>query len=254
MLRLDHLVVNTRFDIDAARALFEGLGFSVTPRARHTLGSLTQALVFDAHYLELIGLPRDGSPLRQEIVDSPLGPDGLVFRMDDPLACEHALRESGLDASLPQHFSRPVEGLGEARFVTVRLAPGQLPGGRVYFCQHLTPEYVFRDAWRKHANGVHGILGLHLLDVPLDAYARLGPLASGFDLHSHTRTELERRFAPWAAQLAQRGPRFAVITLAARDPGLIAARAAALGLPHNHEAGRALVWLPQFDTLLECRA
>ena len=41
MLKLDHLVINTRFDTDAAQRTFEQLGFTVTPRGYHTLGSLS---------------------------------------------------------------------------------------------------------------------------------------------------------------------------------------------------------------------
>ena len=78
MLTLDHLVINTRFDTDAAEALFRALGFTVTPRGYHTLGSINHAIVFDGHYLELIGLPADGSATRPEIAASPLGADGLV--------------------------------------------------------------------------------------------------------------------------------------------------------------------------------
>src|SRR5882757_192808 len=120
MLKLDHLVINTRFDTDAAQRTFEQLGFTVTPRGYHTLGSLNHAIVFDDHYLELIGLPADGKTVRQEIVSSPLGADGLVFRTYDPAATFDTLRRAGFDATPPQTFSRPVEPHGDARFATVR--------------------------------------------------------------------------------------------------------------------------------------
>ena len=54
---LDHLVVNTRFAIDAAQALFAGLGFTLTPRGYHSLGSVNHLAVFPQGYLELVGLP-----------------------------------------------------------------------------------------------------------------------------------------------------------------------------------------------------
>ena len=57
-LALDHLVINTHFEIDAARLLFEQFGFQLTPRGHHSLGSVNHLLVFEDDYLELIGCPR----------------------------------------------------------------------------------------------------------------------------------------------------------------------------------------------------
>lgn len=167
------LVINTRFDTDAAEALFRALGFTVTPRGYHTLGSINHAILFGGHYLELTGLPADGSATRPEIAASPLGGDGLVYRTDDPQRTFEDLRAAGFEATPQQHFSRPVEGLGDARFVTVRLAASQLPGGRVYFCQHLTPEFVFRETWRDHVNGSYALAALHLVDVERKGKGRL---------------------------------------------------------------------------------
>jgi hypothetical protein len=39
-----------------------------------------------------------------------------------------------------------------ASFRTTRFTPGTYPAGRVYFCQHLTPELVWRNEWQSHAN------------------------------------------------------------------------------------------------------
>jgi hypothetical protein len=57
-------------------------------------------------------------------------------------------------------FSRPValpEGERDAVFRTVRLMPGAVPDGRLYFCHHFTRDLVWRDEWRHHANGVTGV-------------------------------------------------------------------------------------------------
>ena len=81
--RLDHLVLNTHYDIDPARDLLQGLGFTVTPRGYHTLGSVNHLVMFAGGYLELIGQPRERATIRQEILDSPLGIAGLVYAVDD---------------------------------------------------------------------------------------------------------------------------------------------------------------------------
>ena len=36
-LPLDHLVINTHFEMNAAQSIFEQLGFTLTPRGRHRL-------------------------------------------------------------------------------------------------------------------------------------------------------------------------------------------------------------------------
>ena len=36
--------------------------------------------------------------------------------------------------------------------VTVRLMPGTVPDGRLYFCHHFTRDLVWRDEWRHHAH------------------------------------------------------------------------------------------------------
>jgi len=255
MLKLDHLVINTRFDTDAAQHTFEQLGFTVAPRGYHTLGSINHAIVFDDHYLELIGLPADGKTVREEIVSSPLGPDGLVFRIDDPAATFDTLRHAGFDATPPQTFSRPVELDGEppadARFTTVRLKPGQLDGGRVYFCQHLTPELIFRSEWQSHPNGAVVLSALHLIDVAPEPYVQLGEIEPGFELVYWTRADFDARFGTTAQYIATHGPRYAAITVRTPAWRLTGEKAEAAGFPTSLEMQRALVALPRFDTLLE---
>src|SRR5215208_3677890 len=45
----------------------------------------------------------------------------------------------------------------DARFRTTRLDPGKIAMGRVYFCEHLTPELVWRPEWQTHPNGARAI-------------------------------------------------------------------------------------------------
>ncbi|EIF33203.1 hypothetical protein BCh11DRAFT_00968 [Burkholderia sp. Ch1-1] len=153
---LDHVVVNAMFETDAAASCFEALGFASTPRGYHSLGSVNHLMMFDGHYLELVGLPPGATTLRREILESRLGIDGLVFKTDDAQETYARLIDAGVRASEPQSFTRPVdiEGVEQiARFRTTRLAAEELSAGRVYFCEHLTPEWVFRAEWTKHPNG-----------------------------------------------------------------------------------------------------
>jgi hypothetical protein len=59
-----------------------------------------------------------------------------------------------------QSFSRPVTLDGasrDARFRTTRLDPDKIAMGRVYFCEHLTPDLVWRAEWQAHPNGARAI-------------------------------------------------------------------------------------------------
>jgi len=156
---LDHVVVNARDQLDRAADTYRRLGFTLTPRGYHTLGSMNHLAILGTDYLELIAA-KPGDTSRPEILDAPFGLDGLVFATEDASATFDALRQSEVAAEPPQQFSRPVDIGTERRnamFRTVRLPQGMVPAGRLYFCQHLTRELVWRDAWRRHANGAVGV-------------------------------------------------------------------------------------------------
>ncbi|PHY05619.1 MAG: hypothetical protein CK528_13150 [Alcaligenaceae bacterium] len=162
-LALDHLVINTHFEMNAAHTIFEQLGFTLTPRGRHSLGSINHLMVFENDYLELLGLPSDGGPLREEVLSSPVGIDGLVFKTTNAAHTHQSLQSAGFAVQPVQAFSRPVELAGvvsDARFETVRFEPGQFSAGRLYYCQHFTPELVWRKEWQTHLNGVNNLAGL----------------------------------------------------------------------------------------------
>lgn len=161
---LDHVVINVLRRMDEAAALFAALGFTLTPRGRHSLGSVNHLMMADGAYLELVGVPTDGRQ-RQDVLDSPFGLNGLVLKSDDADETFARLARNGLSPSEPVAFSRPMEIDGEpreARFRTVRLAAERFPAGRVYFCQHLTPELVWRPEWLVHPNR---FLGLSRIEV-----------------------------------------------------------------------------------------
>ena len=65
---IDHLVINVLKEMDAAHEIFKQLGFTMTPRGRHTMGSINHLMIFEKDYIELIGLPNDGTELRDELL------------------------------------------------------------------------------------------------------------------------------------------------------------------------------------------
>jgi hypothetical protein len=174
--KLDHVAINARDHMDEAADCYRRLGFQLTPRGRHTLGSINHLAIFGTDYLELIGIESGAETTRVDILRSPLGLNGLVFGTEDSLRLHSALEASGVAVGEPVEFSRPVEmaaGTEDARFRVVRLAPDAAPYGRIYFCHHFTRHLVWRDEWHQHANGTVAVTRAVICAADPDATAEL---------------------------------------------------------------------------------
>jgi hypothetical protein len=240
---LDHVVVNVHDRMDEAQALYARLGFTLTPRGYHSLGSVNHLAIFGTDYLELIGTPPGGGG-RQDILGWPTGLNGLVFGTDDSAAVAAALAEAGVEASRPNEFTRPVDlpgGPRDAVFRTVRLPNAATEAGRLYFCHHFTRDLVWRDEWRRHANGTTGVLEavvaaqdparLAGLFARMFGAAAVRPIAGGFRLAVGLSRfdvvdprELSARFGAAAAPALGRAEWMAALVL--RTQGLDMAEAA----------------------------
>jgi len=157
---LDHVVINARDRLDEAQAQYLRLGFTLTPRGYHSLGSINHLAIFGTEYLELLAIP-PGSTKRADVLDYPAGLHGLVFGTADSAAAYAAVKEAGVPIGAPMEFTRPVElegGARDATFRTATLVPGTIPAGRIFFCHHFTRDLVWRDEWRHHANGTVGVI------------------------------------------------------------------------------------------------
>jgi hypothetical protein len=148
-----------RDHIDDAMRCFSSLGFQLTPRGHHTLGSVNHLAMFATDYLELLGFGREGAT-RLEIARFPAGLNGLVFKTTDADLVHREAAAAALPVLPVQAFSRPVALDGtthDARFRTTRLDSDKITVGRVYFCEHLTPDLVWRPEWQSHPNGARAI-------------------------------------------------------------------------------------------------
>ncbi|MDX2159559.1 MAG: VOC family protein [Hyphomicrobiaceae bacterium] len=153
---LDHVVINARDDMDRAADIYRRLGFTLTERGFHSLGSMNHLAMFGTDYLELIAIPKGATSGRLDLLDFAPGLNGLVFGSEDSGATHAALKTAGVPVDPPVEFTRPVKVDGqtlEARFRTVRMKAGIVPYGRVYYCHHFTRDLVWRDEWRHHDNG-----------------------------------------------------------------------------------------------------
>jgi len=159
---IDHAVISVRERMDEAAPIFSRMGFTLTDRGFHPAGSSNHLMVFERDYLELIGFPPAGRTIRADLLEGPIGLDGLVLKAGDVQAIHRQLVARGFPAGAPQPLSRKLMLPGssveeEARFTTVRLARGAVLGGRFYYCRHETPQFVWHAPFQSHHNGALGI-------------------------------------------------------------------------------------------------
>lgn len=164
---LDHVVINARDDMDHAAEVYRRLGFTLTERGYHSLGSMNHLAMFGTDYLELIAVPKGATSGRLDLLDYAPGLNGLVFGSEDSAVTYAALAKAGVPVEPPSEFTRPVKfegGQGDARFRTIRMKPGVVPYGRVYYCHHFTRDLVWRDEWRHHKNGAVAVQRVMLVE------------------------------------------------------------------------------------------
>ncbi|MBB5048128.1 hypothetical protein HNR60_002889 [Rhodopseudomonas rhenobacensis] len=157
---LDHVVINVMGELDAAAAQYTRLGFQLTERGHHTLGSSNNLAIFGHDYLELLGYLPGRETQRADLWAHPAGLTGLVFKSVDADLVYSTLKARDVPVQPPMSFARPValpDGTHDARFKVIRVSGEQVENGRTFFCHHDTPELVWRPEWQRHRNGVTGI-------------------------------------------------------------------------------------------------
>jgi catechol 2,3-dioxygenase-like lactoylglutathione lyase family enzyme len=171
---LDHVVILVR-DLDRARDTYERLGFVLTPRGYHSLGSQNHCIMFGRDYIELMAVPKP-HPVFQYFSDFLARGEGvgaIALATDDADAAHAEITSAGIAAEAPLALSRPVQDLGEARFRLVMLPPAQTPGFRTFICQHHTRDIVWRPEYQAHALGATQIAGIAVVAEDASRYAEV---------------------------------------------------------------------------------
>jgi hypothetical protein len=127
-----------------------------------------------------------------------------------------------------------------------------LPAGRVYFCEHVTPQWVFRDEWTHHPNGARALQGLTVVSADALSEARRYALVAGqgevvpasdgsavklqmpgFELSFVTDAQYRARYGQLACNAAQRSSFFGAITVEVADLEPVRIRLAAMAGQHD---------------------
>lgn len=157
---IDHAVIAVR-DLDAAAARFAELGFTLTPRGFHSIGSQNHCIMLGSTYIELLATPAAHPWLdyyRGFLERHGDGLAAIALATDDADRAYAELKGQG--ARAPMDLSRPVDG-GVARFRLVQISEA------LFVCQHLTRELVWRPQWQRHANGAVELVAIDREPTPV---------------------------------------------------------------------------------------
>lgn len=258
---VDHVVVNVLGKLDEAAAQYEALGFTLTERGHHTLGTSNNLAIFSTNYLELIGYMPGREASRPDLWQHPAGLTGLVFKSVDPKIVYEAMAARGVPVEEPASFARPVrlaDGPHDARFTVTRIGAAAVQNGRTFFCHHHTPELVWRPEWQIHPNGVTDVVEFVIASQEPDRTAALyeqmfGPgllatVEGGVSFEAGAATvlvltpsEVAKRYDDAAITSAEDGDRMVSLTFKTQSIDKARTLLAGNGVPFKPLPGRGIV-------------
>jgi hypothetical protein len=246
-LVLDH-VAHFVPNLAQARKALDALGFAVTPESAHRTqdgpaGSSNVCVMLEHGYLEILA-PTMDTPNAQQIRAAMQRYPGVhlgCFGTPDAEGEQRRLEAHGFKPPPLTRLAREFEGR-PVRFSVVRPARDVMPEGRIQFCQHHTPEAIWRPQYWGHANSAVKLACLFVVaDDPVGVAARwahfaaLLPRPAGGYVHlplgrGHV---LVGARASWAALLgdAPPAPGLAGYALECRRTDNLVSRCEMLGLP-----------------------
>jgi hypothetical protein len=181
---IDHVVLAVR-DLDRAAGTFQGLGFTLTPRAMHEdrMGTSNRLAQFAGrNFIELLEVDRpdrlqphdlDGNPPfygfgdhNRRFIERREGLSMLVFASDDARADLAGFEAAGLRTAAPFDFERQATLPDGARItVSFSLAfawSDAMPQIGFFACQNRAQQYFWKPDYQRHDNGAAGISAVYL--------------------------------------------------------------------------------------------
>jgi catechol 2,3-dioxygenase-like lactoylglutathione lyase family enzyme len=271
---IDHLVLAVR-DLDKARAFYEALGFTLTPRAAHPWGTANHLVQLRGCFLELLGVADAGriAPAKpgefgfgarnRDFLARREGMSMLVFQSHDARRDQAEFAASGLETYAPFDFGRdakqPDGSIARVAFSLAFVTDPRMPEAAFFTCQQHAPQYFWKLEYQTHANGARTIAEVTMAapDPPAlgDFFAKLQGKESvrieGGALRVATArgrvavltpAALAARF-PGGAAASSPTPYFAAFRVGGVDPVAQAARLKSAGIPH-HLAGSTVQVAP----------
>ena len=174
-LTLDHVAYFVPH-VEGASAALEELGFTLTPFSpqSHRLepggplmpaGTANRCVMLERGYLEFLTPTGDTAVATQlrTAIKRYVGVHSIVFGTSAPDADYERLEKAGFNPLAPIALQREVDTTlspQSVRFTVVRTPPGTMAEGRIQFCQHHTPQWVWQERWVAHPNLAVGLTGV----------------------------------------------------------------------------------------------
>jgi catechol 2,3-dioxygenase-like lactoylglutathione lyase family enzyme len=261
---IDHLVLAVR-DLDKARAFYEALGFTLTPRAFHPWGTANHLVQLNGCFLEILGIaepakipphkPGDFSfgAHNRDVLAKREGMSMLVFQSHDARRDQAEFAAAGVQTYAPFDFGReaklPDGGTARVAFSLAFVTDPRMPDAAFFTCQQHSPKYFWKREYQLHANGARTIAEVIMVapDPPALAefFAKLqgkeSVRADGGKLTVATARGrisvltppiFARRFG--TASTGPAAPHFAAFRISGIDPATEARRLMAARISHNH--------------------
>lgn len=167
MSGIDHLVVCVR-DLDAARDLYQALGFTMAPKAQHPFGTGNSNIQLQGSFLEILTVMEPGdivpsrpghfsfSEFNRDFLARGEGASMLVLESQDTEADLSRFNAHNLATFAPFDFQRQA-GLPDGTSVTVGFSlafavdPG-MPDAAFFTCRQHAPEHFWKAEYQKHQN------------------------------------------------------------------------------------------------------
>ena len=187
---LDH-VAHFVSDPESANRALARAGFAPTPVSIQVhpdpagwppvpTGTGNVTCMLDRGYLEILFKTSD-TPLSRELDAAVARYPGVhlaAFAVTDAAAMHARLRQAGFHTRPLVNMQRPVAtatGDDIAAFSVVRLAPGEMPEGRIQALTHHTEHTVWQPRWLSHPNGACGLIDVVIAEADVeDAAPRFG--------------------------------------------------------------------------------
>ena len=171
---IDHAVIAVR-DLDAARATFAALGFTVSPVAHHPFGTANAVVQLGGSYIELLAVVDAGripeaeggrysfAAFNRDFLARREGMSMLALRSADAAADRAAFAAAELPVYEPVQFTRLARAPDgrdlEVGFSVTFTSDARIPDAGFFTCQHHNPDRFWWPEYQSHANGATRLAG-----------------------------------------------------------------------------------------------
>jgi hypothetical protein len=203
---IDHVVLAVR-DLDRSAAVYERLGFTLTPRARHDdrMGTSNRLAQFQGrNFIELLEVDRPNHLSPHDFSASPPffsfgdhnrralelreGLSTLVFAGDDARADLRNFAATGLPTFAPFEFERqavlPDGAVATLAFSLAFVQSPEMPKVAFFVCENRSQDLFWKPQYQTHANGTHHIAAVYLASQNPDRDAAFVRKMFGGDIQS----------------------------------------------------------------------